>query len=253
MRLNYEIIRCDQNEQAEWVLLIHGLFGSLSNLGMLARPLSSQFNILQIDLRNHGKSEHSEHMSYELMAQDVIETLDVLNIATVNLIGHSMGGKVAMKLTEIASNRVNKLIVLDMSPFAYKENHHDQIFAALIAVEDENITTRKEATEIMQKYITELGVIQFLLKSFHQGRWLFNARGLQQNYQNILTWKELTVWDKACLFLKGEHSEYIQLAEHFEAIHAQFPHAQIEMIHNAGHWLHAEQTQVVHQYIDQFL
>ena len=253
MLLNYEY---QQNVNAQSkipVVLIHGLFGSLSNLGMIARALQTDYSIVQLDIRNHGKSGHDKQMNYEVMALDVIETLDHLGIDQFSVIGHSMGGKISMKLTEIAPQRLNQVLILDMCPFAYQQNHHDSIFEALFAVQNAQITSRKEATDIMHQYLKEEMVIQFLLKGFNKGQWLFNVQTLFDHYADIIGWTNIPLWNKPILFIKGERSPYISKPEHFEAIHQQFDHAQIETIAHAGHWLHAEQPENVIAIINQFL
>lgn len=235
------------------LLFIHGLFGSFSNLGMLARAFENDYDIVQIDLRNHGESAHDPIMNYSVMAQDVIETLAELNIDQFSVIGHSMGAKVAMKLTEYATQRLEKLVILDMSPFAYTERHHDRIFRALFAVEQAKLATRKEATEIMQSEITEMGVIQFLLKSFNKGQWTFNLTSLYDNYSHIMDWQQLPAWNQPTLFIRGAESDYIAKDQYLEAIKIQFPQSRIETVEQAGHWLHAEQTEQVLILIQQFL
>lgn len=253
MQLHAELNTAHTQNQNETVVLIHGLFGSLSNLGMLARVLQQDYDVLQIDLRNHGKSAHTDSMTYTEMAQDVLDTLDALNIHQFSVIGHSMGGKVAMQLTEIAAERLQKLIVLDMAPFAYTENHHDQIFKALFALDEATVSSRKEATEIMKKYIQEDSVILFLLKSWSQGKWLFNLNGLHQAYPNIITWHAIPTWTKSTLFLRGAKSDYVAKKIHLDAISAQFSDSKVKTIEEAGHWLHAEQTEQVLKEIKIFL
>lgn len=251
MQLHYQYHT--QESQTETLVFIHGLFGSLSNLGMLARALQDQYATLQIDLRNHGLSAHSDQHDYDALAQDVLDTLNHLNVKKFHVIGHSMGGKVAMRLADIAAERLDKLVVLDITPISSKDYHHSEIFKALIAVEQANITTRQQATEIMQAFVDEPMVIQFLLKSFNKGKWLFNVLSLQSNYANILDWKRQAAWDKPALFLRGERSDYIAKPEHFMAIEQQFPQAQISMIKNAGHWLHGEKPQQVLDEIQTYL
>lgn len=253
MQLHAEFHPAKNPNQNETLVLIHGLFGSLSNLGMLARPLQQDHDLIQIDLRNHGKSEHMPQMHYLDMAQDVLDTLDTFNINQFSVIGHSMGAKVAMKLTEIAPQRLDKLVVLDMSPFTYLENHHDEIFKALFAVQNANISTRKEATEIMKNYIDSDGVILFLLKSWAQGKWLFNLDGIYQNYSQILSWENIPMWHKPTLFIKGGQSDYVAQQQHLDAISAQFSNFELKSIEQAGHWLHAEQTTQVLTEIEVFL
>lgn len=252
MLLNYEYQQAKKEIRKGTLVFIHGLFGSLSNLGMLVRAFENEYSIVQLDLRNHGESAHDQQVTYELMAQDVMQTLRHLNIQNFSVIGHSMGGKVAMKLTEIAGDQLERIVVLDIAPFAYQQRHHDQIFESLKSVQRSHISTRKEATEMMQTHIKELGVIQFLLKSFQQGEWKFNVRALQNNYGNIISWQEIAPWLKPTLFLKGEHSDYISQDEHYESIEKQFPFAQLSVIQSAGHWLHAEQTIEVTDQIKRF-
>ncbi|ENU57612.1 alpha/beta fold hydrolase [Acinetobacter guillouiae] len=255
MLLNYQYDQAQDSNgtQKTTLVLIHGLFGSLSNLGIIAREFQGKFNLLQIDVRNHGHSAHSDEMNYQLMAQDVLQTLDHLNIEKFIAIGHSMGGKIAMKLADLAQDRMQKMIVLDMTPFAYQENHHDQIFKALFAVENAQIESRKEATEIMRQYLKEEMVIQFLLKSFSKGKWLFNVQALFNHYADILSWENQQVNPIPALFIKGGNSPYISKAEHFSAIETQFSHSQVKVIEQVGHWLHAEKPAVVNQMISGFI
>ena len=114
-------------------MLIHGLFGDLNNLGVLGRDLRQDHTVIQIDVRNHGHSPHSESMHYHDMAQDVLALLNSLNIAKAIVIGHSMGGKIAMAMTALAPLRLERIVVIDMSPVAYNVRRHDKIFAALEA------------------------------------------------------------------------------------------------------------------------
>lgn len=252
MILNYQLQQTEQPSDLEPIVLIHGLFGSLSNLGMLARAFD-QRTVIQLDVRNHGLSEHSEQMNYDLMAQDVLDTLNELNIQKFSLIGHSMGGKISMKVAEKAENRVVRLIVLDITPFAYQENHHEQIFKALFAVQEAAPQSRVQATEIMKQFVREDMVIQFLLKSFTQGKWRFNLNAIFAHYSEILSWNEINPYTSPVLFLRGGVSPYIHKPEHFVAIQQQFPNAEIKEILNAGHWLHAEKTDEVLLEIQNFL
>ena len=253
MLLNFEFQQIVEAQSKPAIVLIHGLFGSLSNLGMIARALQSEYSVLQLDVRNHGKSAHDTEMNYKVMAQDVLDTLDHLNIEQFSVIGHSMGGKIVMKLTELAPQRLQNLIILDMCPFAYQENHHDSIFKALFAVQNANVASRKEAHEIMQTFLKEDMVIHFLLKAFNKGQWLFNVQTVFDHYADIIGWDNLPLWGKPTLFIKGGKSPYIYKAEHIEAIDQQFDHVELETLENAGHWLHAEQPEQVNLIIKRFL
>lgn len=257
MLLNYQFDCIESTVETQTLVLIHGLFGSLSNLGIITRAFQGKFNILQIDVRNHGHSGHSDEMNYDVMANDVLETIDHLNIQNFIVIGHSMGGKIAMKLADLmqhtASNRLQKLIVLDMTPFAYQENHHDQIFKALFAVEEAQVESRKEATEIMRQFLNEEMVIQFLLKSWNKGQWLFNVKSLYNHYADILSWNVQSENAVPTLFIKGGNSPYLSKPEHFEAVKIQFSNVQIETVEGVGHWLHAEKPAEVNGLIKDFI
>ncbi|ENV76055.1 MULTISPECIES: alpha/beta fold hydrolase [Acinetobacter] len=253
MILNTHIVESDHATSNTPVVLLHGLFGSLSNLGVIARALNTNHKIIQIDLRNHGLSPHSDEMNYEIMAQDVIDTLDELGIQQFSLIGHSMGGKTSMKITGLYPDRVDKLIVLDVSPVAYQGHRHRDILDAINAVRAEpHELSRKQATEIMKPYIPQDGVIMFLLKSFNQGHWLFNVDALEKQYPNLTGWNDIEPWNKPCLFIQGAKSEYIQ-TEYEKNIREQFPLAEIKTIEGVGHWLHAEKPEQVVKLIQDFL
>lgn len=253
MQLHVEQNYIQFPEQHRTLVLIHGLFGSLSNLGMLARVLQQNYHVIQIDLRNHGKSPHDEAMNYTVMAQDVVDTLNRLGIEVFAVIGHSMGAKVAMKLSELVPQRLEQMIILDMAPFSYPKNHHDQIFKALFSVQNAQVSTRKEATEIMQKDIHDEGVILFLLKSWQKGQWQFNLNALHASYSKIIAWDKIEVWSKPVLFICGENSDYVSQQEHKEAIKQQFTNFKLLTINDTGHWLHAEKTNEVLTAIQDFL
>jgi esterase len=236
--LNYK-----QEGQGQTVVLIHGLFGSLSNLGLLARDLIEDYSVISIDLRNHGLSFHSDTHNYEAMAQDVADLLEHLNVEPAIIIGHSMGGKVAMKLVDIAPQFVKQLVVLDMAPVAYTTNRHDDVFKGLQAVITEEPTSRQQTMDILAQHIEIDGVRQFLSKSLYKEgdkmAWRFNVQSLLSNYAEIIGWQEITPTDIPTLFVKGGDSCYL-LPEHQPAVQRQFRQAKAHIIANTGHWLHAE-------------
>lgn len=252
MILNYQLHHHETSTVSP-MIFIHGLFGSLSNLGVLARHFSEQRTVIQIDVRNHGLSGHSSDINYQLMAEDVLENLSSLNVHKFVVVGHSMGGKIAMKLADLAREQTEKLVVLDITPIQYHENHHAEIFQALFAVQQENVASRLEAAKIMRKYIHEEMVIQFLLKSFNKGQWLFNVQALFDHYPDIMAWEKVEKINRPALFLRGGDSFYISKPEHFAAINEQFSQAKIEVIENTGHWLHGEKPDEVIKYMQAFL
>jgi esterase len=254
MKLNARLQTAQQSTSNSPVVLIHGLFGSLDNLGVLARDLGQKHTLLQIDLRNHGLSPRSEEMSYPAMAQDVLDTLDEYGFEKAIIIGHSMGGKVAMALTALAPERIDKLVLIDIAPVDYKVRRHDEIFAGINAVSEAGVKTRQQAAELMREHIKEEGVIQFLLKSFADGQWKFNVPVLWQRYEQIVGWQPVPAWEHPALFIRGGASPYVD-ETHKDTLLAQFPQARAHVVAGAGHWVHAEKPEAVlraiHRFIDE--
>lgn len=252
MKLNARL-QTAQNPLTEIpIVLIHGLFGSLDNLGVLARGLTDSYHILQVDLRNHGLSPRAESMSYSEQAQDIIDTLDACNISYATLIGHSMGGKVAMIAAALAPQRISGLTVIDTAPVDYRLRRHEDVFAAVKAVSAAGATTRREALNIMNQHIAQPAVSQFLLKSFCDGEWRFNVPVLWREYPHIIGWEEIPAWPHPALFISGGTSPYIQ-PEYQNALMRQFPNATIQTIPGAGHWVHAEKPLDVLKAIQPYL
>ncbi|WP_339389889.1 alpha/beta fold hydrolase [Vibrio neptunius] len=249
--LNYKI-----EGEGHTIVLIHGLFGSLDNLGLLARDLRQDFQVVSIDLRNHGLSFQSSQHNYELMAQDVLNTLQHLDLERYILIGHSMGGKVAMKLAGLAQDQVEKLLVLDMAPVAYSQRRHDNVFAGLKAVIEQKPTSRKQALDILAQHIEMEGVRQFLGKSLYNNgehlEWRFNVASLWDNYSQILGWIPIDKITTPTLMVKGGDSDYLT-AEHQGEVQKQFANVKAHVIANTGHWLHAERPQEVLRAIRKFI
>lgn len=252
MKLNTRLQIAQQSNNTSPIILIHGLFGSLDNLGVLARDLVQRYRLLQVDLRNHGLSPRSDKMSYRAMAADILDTLDANGIDRVVIIGHSMGGKVAMALTALAPDRVEKLVIIDIAPVAYDTHRHREIFKAIHAVTEAGVTTRQQATDIMQRDITEAGVIQFLLKSFNQGEWKFNVPVLEAEYETIIGWQPVPAWPHPVLFIRGGNSPYIEERYRDELI-KQFPQSRAYVVAGTGHWVHAEKPGAVLRAIYRFL
>ncbi|QMV15082.1 alpha/beta fold hydrolase [Vibrio spartinae] len=238
------------------IVLLHGLFGSLDNLGLLARDLKNDYQVIRPDLRNHGLSFQATTHDYELMAEDVAHLIRSLDLPPVILIGHSMGGKVAMKLAALDPQLVRELIVIDMAPLKYHERHHDDVFAGLFAVLEKQPPDREAAMQILAQHIEPESVRQFLGKSLYRDgdkmAWRFQVEALYNNYEHILDWQPIQPVQKPTLFLKGGDSDYIS-SDAQTPILEQFPHAKAHIIANTGHWLHAEKPQDVLRVIRKFL
>ena len=234
------ILHTHSTGSGEPLILIHGLFGSYENLAGVGRALSDQWQVISIDLPNHGQSPHSEQMNYRSMVADLAETLDSLNIQKCALLGHSLGGKLAMVFALTYPQRVSQLI-----------------FAGLNAVTLTKISNRSDADKLMAAHIKEPGVRQFLLKSLekteHGFRWKFNLAVLAQCYDELLSAPaEQGSFAGPVLFIKGAESDYI-LSEHRPQIMQFFPEAQAKIINGTGHWLHAEKPAAFARLVREFL
>lgn len=231
-----------------WLVMLHGLFGSGDNLGGIARILSERYRILLLDLRNHGRSPHADDMSYTDMATDVLAAMDHHGIERAHVFGHSMGGKVAMQLALMAPNRVNALVVGDISPVQYGDNH-GQILHGMQAVADAAPQSRQEAQALMAEFENDPGVLSFLMTNWRKNEdgvwgWRVNLSAIVSRYPDIAAGADGTAFEGPVLFLRGENSDYVQ-ASHRDKILALFPAATVKTISGTGHWLHAEKPDMV--------
>lgn len=252
--LNYQFSPSPNSDQPTLVF-IHGLFGDMNNLGVIARAFSDQYGILRVDLRNHGQSFHHADMNYQLMAQDLIALFQHLQLENLILIGHSMGGKTAMRVAQLKPEWIKKLVVIDIAPISYQHNWHDQVFAGLFAVKQSQAQSRQQAKPILAQHIADESVQQFMLKSFDENmpdKFRFNLTALAQNYRELMDWQTQAACHVPTLFIQGGLSDYIK-QEYREPILAQFPQANAFTINSAGHWVHAEKPEFVVRAIKRFL
>lgn len=226
------------------LLLLHGLFGSLENLAQQARHLAKTHEVYSVDLRNHGKSPHDPRMDYPSMVEDVLRLMDQLNLHFTSIMGHSMGGKLAMQLALSAPERFDKLLVIDIAPRHYQHNH-DGIFEGFRAVVQEKPKNRQEAECVLAHHIPSPGVRHFVMKNLLRDpaggfRVRLNAEALEKSYPVLAKWPEAdSVFEGPSLFIKGANSEYLTHADK-ERILSLFPHARAKTIRGAGHWPHTE-------------
>lgn len=231
--------------QGQPLLILHGYLGMSDNWKTLAGQYVNQgFQVHALDLRNHGRSFHSDEFTYEAMVQDVYDYCLEHNLSNIDLIGHSMGGKVGMFFAMTHPDMLQKLVVADIAP-KYYAPHHQDIMAALKAVDFSKKPTRAEVDQIMEPFVPDFGTRQFLMKNLYwaepdQLAFRFNYPVFEKVIDNI--GQELppaSVFEKPTLFLRGSNSNYIKDAD-FDNIKRHFPDSTIEDIANAGHWLHAE-------------
>lgn len=252
MLLNYRLRTSKTLNQTIPIIMIHGLFGNLSNLGILSTALSKYYDIIQVDLRNHGQSPHHSIMTYEVMAQDIVTLLKHFMIEKCIVIGHSMGGKIAMTLSILAKQYIEKVIILDIAPKKYHTCKYQNVFSTINYINNSKIKDKNHINSIMQKNHLESKTILFLLKSFQKGTWNFNFQFIMQNYANINDWTMFQICQKPFLFIRGTLSSYIK-DSYIKNIHYQFPASYIKTIQNAGHWVHYDKPAEVFNIIKTFL
>ncbi len=238
------------------IILIHGLFGSLENLNMIAKDLKDNYRVTNIDVRNHGLSFHDESMDYEELAQDVVNLMMELNIEQASILGHSMGGKIAMQIALEHNVKVDNLIVADISPVAYPP-HHDHIIKGLQDIDLTHVSSRKDADSQLAQSVDNIGVRQFLLRnlSAKDGKFSFkcNLNNIEKSYSQIMkAYQGQQQFSGKTLFIKGGESNYIT-AEHRQIINRLFPNSRAKIIQGAGHWLHAEKTIAFNKIVNDFL
>ena len=240
------------------LLILHGFLGMYDNWKTIGAQFASDgFQVHLLDLRNHGRSFHSDEFSYELMVQDIYEYCLANNLEKINIIGHSMGGKTAMLFAVTYPERIEKLIVADIGPKFYPQ-HHQTILEGLNAIDFSKKPSRSEVEEIMSHYITDFGTRQFLLKSLYwqepgQLAFRFNLAVFNKKIEEIgKPLSENDVFSKPTLFIRGGKSDYI-LNEDFENLKKHFPDSTIETIPDAGHWLHAENPKLFCKIASSFL
>ncbi|MDO7851038.1 alpha/beta fold hydrolase [Hymenobacter convexus] len=248
--------------QGRPLVILHGLFGTLDNWQSLARRWATEagLRVVSVDLRNHGRSFHAPEHTYALMAQDVLDLFDHLQLGPdTSLMGHSMGGKVAMRLALDNPERLARLIVVDIAPRFSDMEHQDDIVAGLQAVDFTTCTNRQEADAALAKYVPNVGTRQFLLKNLYRKEnnsfaWRINLDVLAAQLPAV--GEETTghaPFLKPALFIRGGKSDYITAEDKLHGIPALFPHSQVATVVDAGHWVHAEKPEEIYEMVKAFV
>lgn len=241
MKLNYK-----DHGSGKPLVILHGLFGSLDNWFSLAKAFADKHHIYLVDARNHGQSPHADSHSYDEMAEDLFEFFEEHDLKDAVLMGHSMGGKTAMRFAEDHSDLLEKLIVVDMGVKEYPV-HHDQIIRSMQALDVDRLSSRKEAEEFLERMLDkDEGVVQFLLKNIYRKKkedgsvsyaWRFNldviAEEIDEMGMPILTGSEVET-----LFLNGTRSNYVHKTDRPDILKL-FPNAVFRSL-ETGHWVHTE-------------
>ncbi len=222
------------------LIIAHGLFGSSRNWTQIAKQLSNTREVIAVDMRNHGRSPWSDSHSYEDLAEDLAEIIEMRGGST-DLIGHSMGGKAAMTLCLRYPRHVRRLIVADIAPVIYKHNH-SPLIAAMRSVNLSQNSKRSDAARQLADQGVDAEVRNFLCQSLDvaKGTWQLNLAALESNMPKILSFPRIIRrWDGPALFLSGGKSDYVR-PEYRPQIRNLFPNAQFAKLRKAGHWLNAE-------------
>ncbi|MFK7732050.1 MAG: alpha/beta fold hydrolase [Pseudomonadales bacterium] len=231
------------------IVLLHGLFGSGDNLGMIARGLQAKYRVFSMDLPSHGRSPLLTDMSLSAMAGSVLNTMRAQKIVNPIVIGHSLGGKVAMQLAAMAPEQLAALVVLDIAPVDYAHGH-DDVFKAVEALTLDDIKSRSDADLALSQHLPERDVRQFILtnlgKTAEAGyAWKIDFLALKRNYHHFASAPIAgQVFERPVLVVKGAESNYIQ-NKHEAAFRDRFSDLDFKMIPDTGHWLHAQKTDLL--------
>lgn len=239
-------------------VILHGFLGMSDNWKTLGNQWAEDgYKVHLVDQRNHGRSFHSDDFSYKIMTEDLMNYCKEHNLTNIILLGHSMGGKVAMQFAVMYPQMVSKLIVADIGPKAYP-SHHQDILKALASLDFSTIKSRGDAEEALAKYIKDKGTRLFLLKNLYRKSkdefaLRINLPVLSNKVDEIgKSLGENYTFDGDTLFLKGENSGYIESMDEI-LIKKHFPKATVQTISKAGHWLHAENPKEFYENVMNFI
>ncbi len=253
MKLHYRVLG-----EGRPVLILHGLFGSGDNWQSFAKELSARgFQVVLADLRNHGQSPHSDEFSYQLMAEDIDELTKSFHWDKVVLIGHSLGGKAAMKYAFTHQQKVAGLIVVDISMRQYPV-HHQSLIDVMKSLDFNAVKSRSEAQSVLSTQIKDEGVLQFLLKNLYWESdnrlgWRFNLKAIENNLDNVgEKIYPSSPYTGPAMFAKGQNSDYILYDDERE-IYEHFNQVEVITVPDAGHWVHAENPRFLIDAVESFL
>lgn len=240
-----DMLPFDVHGQGPPLLILHGLLGSRANWRSVARALSDGLRVITPDLRNHGDGPRLPGMDYRSQADDVLRLMDAEGLPRAALMGHSMGGKIAMLLALERPGRVARLCVVDIAPVAYRHDH-GTVLEALQALDLDALASREQADDQLARWLDDPALRGFLLQGLRRDgagwRWRVDlgavARGLGQ-VRGFPAVEPGRVYEGPALFLRGERSPYVGPEEE-AAIRERFPRAWIETLADAGHWPHVE-------------
>jgi esterase len=238
------------------LMILHGVFGSSDNWQTLGRYFSEWCKVYLVDLRDHGRSPHSDSLDLDAMVGDLKELVDDEGLESIDLIGHSMGGKVAMRFAQLHTDLLDHLIVVDMAPKHY-EMRHGPLIEALKSLDLGSIEGRRDADEKLAEQIPEEGVRQFLLKNLHRKgqdawEWKINLPLIERDLPKINEPLEEIPVKVPTWFIRGGRSDYIEDDDE-PLLKEYFPLAELKTVEGSGHWVHAEAPKAFYQIVEDLL
>ncbi len=254
MRLAYS----ELGAGGETIIVLHGLFGSSRNWLAIARKLSVNNRVLTLDLPNHGASSWTDSVSYESLSRSILDFMVEYGLETATVLGHSMGGKVAMTMALTQPELIKRLIVADIAPVEYKHDNLS-VITALEGVDLKSIKTRNDADKHLMKKIPEPMVRSFLLQNLvyseDQYKWRINIPVIKKSLPSLHGFpffSENIFFNGPTMFLAGARSDFIEPNHHKNITHL-FPKSSIVNIAGAGHWLHADNPEAFVDAVFQFI
>lgn len=239
------------------IIILHGVFGSSDNLLTVAKTMAETHPVYLVDQRNHGKSPWSEEFNYDAMSADLAEFIQQHGLQQPIIIGHSMGGKTAMRFATQPGANLSKLIVVDIAP-KYYPIHHQRILAGLQSIDLAGLQNRQQADDQLAQHVDGFDVRQFLLKNLYrdeEGKFGFriNLSVIARDIEHVgEALPQGARFDKPTLFIRGSKSDYIKDND-MTLIKQIFPQATLETIQDAGHWIHAEKPEEFLEHIRAFV
>ncbi len=253
----------------EPMIILHGLYGSSDNWIPLAKSFSQSFRVIVPDLRNHGCSPHADDHTYPEMVEDIRELFERTNIQRAHILGHSMGGKLALFFALSYPTCINRLIIADASPKGCQVNDkrclsirefHKKLIHILLSINFEGISTYSEARAHVKKHIKDKRLVSMILKNINKTKngmaWKINLPALKNHLSHIMTGicdfeGQEKIRDFRVLFIRAGHSDYIKQND-IEYIYSVFQNVNIQTIPGAGHWLHVDQPRVLCRMVTEF-
>ena len=241
------------------LIILHGLLGMSDNWIMPAKELSQHYKVILPDLRNHGNSPHSDEFSIQLMVDDVVELITTINTGEVMLMGHSMGGRVAMSVALQHPKIIEKLVVVDIAPRKYSGNKNiANMLEVMKRVDFDKLGTLTGIEEFVSRYIPDIRVRNHVMKNVKrknkQGyEWKANLPVIANDIERLMApVYEETTFTGPTLFIKGGMSDFIR-QEDFALIIRYFPEAIIRTIATADHWVHVDEPELFLEEVTTFL